>query len=346
MKNLDIDNQMLENIVKYAKNIEILDLTNCANLNSFIGKIIFENLKKLKTLILSGVNLVNDETLLELSNLINLKEIDLSLCKLITDEGLKHLANNKPNSICKINLSGLLRITNSGIKMLISKNLLSLNHLNLSILPQKFVDGSEFIDLICKCKNLQLLDISGMVNAQSDSMDMLTNSTFENLSHFNVSGINKINDTHIESLIQNYRVIEVIRASSCTLLSNSALDAILLNENEIKLKLFEINRTPLITDQKIEEVVKHFEPNFNVMRGTNLSWNLNNIGYRVPLKNIHFKKKDPKAKKGKKGGKGSKKKDDKNPIVQLEKMLEESKPKRIIDLFAVKKGKKGKKKKK
>jgi len=293
---------MLESIVKYAKNIEILDLTNCTNLTSSIGKILSENLKNLSILIMSGVNLINDETLQELSNLINLKEVDFSLCKLITDEGLISFAKNKPNSLCKLNLSGLFKITNSGLKEIISKNINTLHHLNLSILPQKNVDGSDFMDFIAKCKNLKFLDISGMINAQDSSIDTITNSTFENLVDFNVSGINKINDINIQNIINNFKTIEIIRASNCTLLSNMALDAIMQNENETKLKLFEINRTPLITDQKIEEVVNHFSPNFNVIRGTNIIWNLKNNGYRVPLKNIYFKKKDPKAKKGKKGG--------------------------------------------
>lgn len=344
MKNLDIDNSMLENILKHAKDIEILDLSNCTNLNADIGKIIAENLKNLQTLILSGVNLINDETLLALSNLQSLKEIDFSLCKLITDEGLINFAKNKPNTIFKLNLSGLFKITNNGLKEIIGKNISTLHHLNLSILPQKNIDGSDFMDLIPKCKSLRYLDISGMFNCQDGPIDVLANSQFENLVDLNISGINKISDLNIQSIINNYRSIEIIRASNCTQLTNMALDAIMMNENETKLKLFEINRTPLITDQKIEEVMKHFSPNFNVIRGTNVVWNLKNNGYRVPLKNIHFKKKDPKAKKGKKGG--GKKKDDKNPIVQLQKLLDESKPKRIIDLFAVKKGKKKGKKKK
>ena len=339
---MDIENYILENIVKYAKDIEILDLTNCTNLTSSIGKILFENLKNLNTLILSGVNLINDETLIDLSYLKNLKEIDFSLCKLITDEGLINFAINKPNTICKLNLSGLFKITNLGLKEIIEKNVGTLCHLNLSILPQKNVDGSNFMELIAKCKNLKYLDISGMLHAQEISLDLITNTRFENLVYLNVSGINKINDMNIHNLINNYKTLEIIRASNCSLLTNGALDAILKNDNETKLKLLEINRTPLISDQKIEEVVKFFAPNFNVIRGTNIIWNVKNNGYRVPLKNIFFKKKVPKGKKGKKGA--GKKKDDKNPIVQLQKILEEGAPKRIIDLFAIKKGKKGTKK--
>ncbi len=342
---MDIENRILENIVKHAKNIEILDLTNCTNLTSSIGKILFENLKNLNTLILSGVNLINDETLIELSYLKNLKEVDFSLCKLITDEGLINFAINKPNTISKLNVSGLFKITNLGLKKIIEKNINSLYHLNLSILPQKNVDGSDFMELITKCKNLKYLDISGMLNAQENFLDLFTNTHFEFLVYLNVSGINKINDLNIQNVINNYKIIEIIRASNCTLLTNLTLDAIMKNDNETKLKLLEINRTPLITDQKIEEVVKFYSPNFNVIRGTNIIWNLKNNGYRVPLKNIFFQKKESKGKKGKKGGKG--KKDDKNPIVQLQKILEETAPKRIIDLFGIKKkGKKGKKGKK
>lgn len=349
LKNLDLDNSIVENILKYTKNLEVLDLSNCNQLTEGIGKIIKENCPNLNTLILHGVNQISDSTLEELAKLKNLRELDLSLCKQITDDGLKFLAKGKKNTLGKIILTCLLKITNAGIKELIENNLESLVHITVNMMPQKTVDGSEFIDLIPKCKNLKYLDISGITNLQGGYLDQIFMSSFDFLKYLNVSGLAQIKDSHIQGCLAYSKSLEVIRASSCPLLTNSILDMIntmkqnLDETGQNKLKLLEINRSPLINDNKIEEVFANCAPNFKISRSTNQVWNMKNIGLKIPLFNKNYVKK---AKKGKKGAPKSKKNDDKNPINQLKKLLEESKPKRIIDLFSLKKGKKGKKSKK
>jgi hypothetical protein len=348
LKNLDLDNSTLENILKYAKKLEVLDLTNCTQLTSSIGKIIKEYCPNLNTLILHGVNHIDDSTLEELQHLPNLRELDLGLCKLITDQGLKFLAKGKLNGLGKIILTCLLKVTNSGLKELIANNLGSLNHITINMMPQKNVDGDEFFDLILKCKNLKYLDISGITNAQGSYLDQIFTNSFEFLKYLNISGLSQITDLHIQGCLAYIKSLEIIRASNCPLLTNTILDMINsmthdLAETENNLKLLEINRSPLINDNKIEEVFTNCAPNLKISRATNQVWNMKNIGLRIPLFNKNYVKK---AKKGKKGATKGKKNDDKNPVNQLKKLLEESQPKRVIDLFSVKKGKKAKKSKK
>jgi len=348
LKNLDLDNAILENILKFTNQLEILDLSNCNQLTADIGRIIRENCPRLNTLIIHGVNQVDDSTLEELSHLPNLRDLDLGLCKLVTDEGLKCLAKNKPNTLSKIIITCLLKITNAGIKELISNNVGSLIHLTVNMLPQKTVDGGEFFDLIQKCKKLKFLDFSGITNAQSGFLDQLFVQPLENMKYINVSGLTQLSDSHIQTSLINCKGLELIRASNCPLLTNAILELINglnqeINENENKLKLLEINRSPLIQDNKIEEIFSNCGATLKVNRATNVVWNMKNIGLKIPLFNKNYKKK---GKKGKKGGGKNKKNDDKNPVNQLKKLLEESKPKRVLDLFSLKKGKKGKKSRK
>lgn len=325
-----------------------MDLTNCIQLSAGLGKIIKDNCPNLNTLILHGVNQTDDLILEDLAHLQNLRELDLGLCKQITDDGLKSLAKAKPNMLGKIVLTCLFKVTNSGLKELIANNLNSLLHLIVNMMPQKSVDGSDFLELIPKCKNLNYLDISGLTNVPGAFLDQICMNAFDFLKYINLSGLTQITDSHIQGCLAYSKSLEIIRASNCPLLTNMILDMIGsmsqdISESENRLKLLEINRSPLINDNKIEEVFNNCAPNLKISRSSNQVWNMKNIGLRVPLFNSNYVKK---AKKGKKGAPKGKKNDDKNPVNQLKKLLEESKPKRVIDLFSVKKGKKGKKTKK
>lgn len=250
-----------------------------------------------------------------------------------------YLANNKPETISRIVITALPKITNIGLKELISKNNENLMHLTLSILPQKNLDGNLFMEIIHKCKKLNYLDISGITNTNIINLDSIFTAQYEYLKYINVSGINTVTDSHIQGCLMNCKSLEVLRTSNCGMLSNSILDSIISNGNELKLKVLEINRTPFITDGKIEEAMIILSPNLKIYRATNHVWNIKNNGYKVPLIAKGFVRKDPKAKKAP----AKNKNDDKNPVNQLKKLLEEAKPKMILDLFAAKKGKKGKK---
>jgi len=65
-----------------------------------------------------------------------LKDIDFSLCSLLTDEGIFKFCVNEPNTLTKINLSGLFRLTNAGLNKIISHHALSLTHIIISLLAQ------------------------------------------------------------------------------------------------------------------------------------------------------------------------------------------------------------------
>ncbi len=333
------DHHQLWQAIENAKHLEVLDLSNCYSLTANFGRILREKCQNLNTLILHGVSQTDDSTIYNISHIESLRELDLGLCRKLTDESLSNLAKNKPNTLRKLTLTGLLNITNSGIKKIISSNMETLIHLCLNILPQKSVDGQDFLELLPKCKNLVYLDISGIKYAQGMFLDLLFNQQIEFLKYINISGLAEITNVHLQTFLPICKNLEIVRASNCPLLTNSILDVIYainkenVSESENKIKILEINRSPLISDLKIEEVTSNFLPNLGINRATNQVWSMKNIGLKIPLFNKNYVKKP----KGKKASKGAKKNDDKNPINQLKKLLEESKPKRVIDLFIIRK---------
>ena len=143
------------------------------------------------------------------------------------------------------------------------------------------------------------------------------------LEFINISGIPSIADQTIITLLSSLNQLLSLRASSCVHLTNSILEYIL--NNETQLKVLELNRTPLITDDKIQECRTKKHPNLRIIRVTNIIWNTKNLGLKVPLMPKDYVK--PLLK-----GKTVKKNDDKNPVNQLKRILEETKPKKINDL--------------
>ena len=156
-----------------------------------------------------------------------------------------------------------------------------------------------------------------------------------------MSGCNKINDGDATSLLMNNRKLRILRLSNCTLLTNALLDYIEESSNE--LLLLEINRTPLITDAKIQSTIEKRKPNLRIIRVTNIVWSKKNYGLTVPYPSDNYVK--PTIKGAKKPP--AKKNDDKSPENQLMKLREEMKPKMIYEFFIQEPPKKkgGKKKK-
>ena len=104
----------------------------------------------------------------------------------------------------------------------------------------------------------------------------------------------------------------------------------------------ELNRTPKISDAKIEEFVEKKKPNMRIIRATNMVWSKKNLGMTVPYPSDNYVKPVIKGAK-----KAQKKNDDKSPEAQLIKLREEMRPKMIFEFFKQedKVKKKGKKKK-
>lgn len=177
-----------------------------------------------------------------------------------------------------------------------------------------------------------MLDISGCINFNSDSVSGLFGGGLELLESLNMSGIN-IADSCAISAINYNKNLKILRVSNCPGLTSSIIDTLM--SYECQLHLLEINRSKDIPDAKLEELVKKKYPNLRVIRSVNIffnAFNIKDLNLKVPLPASYHPKPNIKGKKP-----PAKKNDDKNPKNQLKKLEDEMKPKRITEMVYKKK---------
>ena len=336
LRNLDLSNYIVENIIKYTKNLEELDLSNCTGLKNGLLEIISEKGTNLKSLNLFNVSeAINDAGLINMGyKLQNLKSINLGRNYDITDKGIKGLLCHGIK-LNKLELTGNTKLTNEGIKNIFEFCSESLEDLTLNFLPKITDEGLADLK---KCKNLKNVEIMGL-NPACNTGDAL--SGLNKLITVNISGCSKVNDSNVNDIINgNSNSIRILRVSNCPLLTDNILNN--LNEKNTSLLVLEINRTKNITDAKINETVENHKPNLRIIRATNMEWSKKNLGLTVPYPSDNYVKPVIKGAK-----KAQKKNDDKSPEAQLIKLREEMRPKMIFEFFKQedKVKKKGKKKK-
>ena len=336
LRNLDLSNYIVENIIKYTKNLEELDLSNCTGLKNGLLEIIAEKGTNLKSLNLFNVSeAINDAGLINMGyKLQNLKSINLGRNYDITDKGIKGLLCHGIK-LNKLELTGNTKLTNEGIKNIFEFCSESLEDLTLNFLPKITDEGLADLK---KCKELKNVELMGL-NPACNTGDAL--SGLNKLITVNISGCSKVNDSNVNDIINgNSNSIRILRVSNCPLLTDNILNN--LNEKNTSLLVLEINRTKNITDAKINETVENHKPNLRIIRATNMEWSKKNLGLTVPYPSDNYVKPVIKGAK-----KAQKKNDDKSPEAQLIKLREEMRPKMIFEFFKQedKVKKKGKKKK-
>ena len=334
LRNLDLSNYIVENIIINCKTLEELDISCCTGLTSGLLGIIAEKGKNLINLNISNINGgINDAELINIGyKLKNLKSINLSNNLNVEDKGIKGLLCHGIK-LTSIDLSACLSLTNVGLQTLFEYTADTLENLYLNFLP-KITD--EALSGLSNCKLLKNIEIMGN---SSDIGGIV--SGLAKLVTANLSGCSKITDNDVNSIISNNGNLRILRVSNCTSLTNNILENII--EKPSQLMLLEINRTPAISDDKIKETMEKKKPNFRIIRATNIVWSKKNLGLTVPYPSDNYEK--PTFKGSKKPA--AKKNDDKSPENQLIKLREEMKPKMIYEFFQEKpKGKKKGKKKK
>jgi hypothetical protein len=336
LRNLDLSNYIVENIIKYTKNLEELDLSNCTGLKNGLLEIISEKGTNLKSLNLFNVSeAINDAGLINMGyKLQNLKSINLGRNYDITDKGIKGLLCHGIK-LNKLELTGNTKLTNEGIKNIFEFCSESLEDLTLNFLPKITDEGLADLK---KCKELKNVELMGL-NPACNTGDAL--SGLNKLITVNISGCSKVNDSNVNDIINgNSNSIRILRVSNCPLLTDNILNN--LNDKNTSLLVLEINRTKNITDAKINETVENHKPNLRIIRATNMEWSKKNLGLTVPYPSDNYVKPVIKGAK-----KAQKKGDDKSPEAQLIKLREEMRPKMIFEFFKQedKVKKKGKKKK-
>ena len=352
LRNLDLSNYMVENILQYAKEVEELDISNCTGLTKGLLEIIAEKGKNLTHLNIFNIPDAVDDFGLNIigKKLVNLKSINLGRNYKVTDKGIDGLLCHKQNDrivkeeesyyppllkLEKIEITNIPNLTNESAKIILQNTKDTLTDLTLNFLPKITAEGLE---LLKECKKLKNLEIMGL-SPKANTADLIQG--LSNLFTLNLSGCTLINDSNVIGILNSNPNLRILRLSNCTELTNNLIDQMLEKPNN--LLLMELNRTPKISDAKIEEFVEKKKPNMRIIRATNMVWSKKNLGMTVPYPSDNYVK--PNIKGVKKAA--PKKNDDKSPEVQLMKLREEIKPKMIFEFFkpAEKAKKKGGKKK-
>ena len=334
LKNLDLSNYIVENIIVNCKGLEELDISNCTGLASGLLDIISEKGKNLIDLNISNLNGgINDLELINIGyKLKNLKKLNISRNLNVSDKGIKGLLCHGIK-LSSIDLSACLSLTNIGFQTLFEYTADTLEDLYLNFLPKITDEGLSGLSNCKILKNLEIMGNSSDVGGLIGGLSKLVTA--------NLSGCSKITDNDVNSIIGNNGNLRILRVSNCTALTNNILENIVEKPNQVM--LLEINRTPSITEDKIKDTVEKKKPNFRIVRATNIVWSKKNLGLTVPYPSDNYQK--PMIKGAKKPP--AKKNDDKSPENQLMKLREEMKPKMIYEFFQEKPKakKKGKKKK-
>jgi hypothetical protein len=352
LRNLDLSNYMVENILQYAKEVEELDISNCTGLTKGLLEIIAEKGKNLTHLNIFNIPDAVDDFGLNIigKKLINLKSINLGRNYKVTDKGIDGLLCHKQNDrivkeeesyyppllkLEKIEITNIPNLTNESAKIILQNTKDTLTDLTLNFLPKITAEGLE---LLKECKKLKNLEIMGL-SPKANTADLIQG--LSNLFTLNLSGCTLINDSNVIGILNSNPNLRILRLSNCTELTNNLIDQMLEKPNN--LLLMELNRKTKISDAKIEEFVEKKKPNMRIIRATNMVWSKKNLGTTVPYPSDNYVK--PNIKGVKKAA--PKKNDDKSPEVQLMKLREEIKPKMIFEFFkpAEKAKKKGGKKK-
>ena len=352
LRNLDLSNYMVENILQYAKEVEELDISNCTGLTKGLLEIIAEKGKNITHLNIFNIPDAVDDFGLNIigKKLVNLKSINLGRNYKVTDKGIDGLLCHKQNDrivkeeesyyppllkLEKIEITNIPNLTNESAKIILQNTKDTLTDLTLNFLPKITAEGLE---LLKECKKLKNLEIMGL-SPKANTADLIQG--LSNLFTLNLSGCTLINDSNVIGILNSNPNLRILRLSNCTELTNNLIDQMLEKPNN--LLLMELNRTPKISDAKIEEFVEKKKPNMRIIRATNMVWSKKNLGMTVPYPSDNYVK--PNIKGVKKAA--PKKNDDKSPEVQLMKLREEIKPKMIFEFFkpAEKAKKKGGKKK-
>jgi hypothetical protein len=256
-----------------------------------------------------------------LGKLQSLEELNTSRCLNVTDIGMLSLVSAKLK-LKKLNISSMIQLTSKSVNLMIASLINSIEDLDISLLKQKDINQSA-VSSISKCSLLTHVNLAGMNIDDATCLNGLTS-----LQSVNISSIPGVTDDFAIGII--HLKVKVLRMSNCLNLTNELLDHILRME-KCNLFLLEINRTPKITDDMINNCLEKYSPNLRIIRSTNIIWDPQNIGLKIPLKPIDFEK--PFLKGMKKVTK--KKPNDKNPIAMYEKFLKENTKKTVLDYFKV-----------
>ena len=155
-----LTDEVVARISFHCKNLEFLDMSLCYKITDE-GVKSFQQLRKLKGLVLSGCNNVRDDGIeTSLTDLSELKYLDLSCCYLLTNHLLRYGISSLKSLFC-IFLNNCKRVDDGGIHYMAS-NCPQLRTIEIENCNQVTCKG--LISISAYCKHLKVLNLNGIEN--------------------------------------------------------------------------------------------------------------------------------------------------------------------------------------
>nr|CAG8579507.1 2370_t:CDS:2 [Entrophospora candida] len=218
-----ITSKLLCSLFPNTPNLIKIDLYNCFNVNDKVVEVISESCRGLIELRIFGCTKVSDKSMAFLKRCRQLRELDIGYCIKVTSKGLKILIDNCPNLISLSFINSIRFEVDSLIPLGPDfKNFekLFLSYCNIS-------DGF-IVSIVPFLTKLRVLDLGHcLLKLTSDTVEMI------------VTSCPNIEELHI----------------SCSGIDEKGIK--LIRKNLENLKCIDLSRCRMITDELVEDLVKH-----------------------------------------------------------------------------------------
>ena len=282
ISNCKIGNFGLQQISKHCSNLTWIDLSNGGKLLSSSLNKLFENCKKLETLILKDCTQINDSAFENLP--FSISNIHLIGCESLKDSTLNFITE-KCLKLHSFSISSKF-ITDNGMTKLLNK--FSTNLTQIELKDCELITDKTLITMINECSNLEILNLSGTKQLTDQGFSKTTNEIFPFLRQLDLSFNINISDQTLTRISKNCLFLEKLNFSHCDI-TDSSLIPILKNCTNLN-QLFLSKCTKLTKDS-----FERFPMQISGLHlyGTNISenWNIQtnllelNISYCLQLTN-------------------------------------------------------------
>ncbi|RXM36684.1 F-box/LRR-repeat protein 13 [Acipenser ruthenus] len=208
--------------ISECRNLQDLNLSECASINDEIMRLILEGCPALLYLNLSYTNVTNG-TLRMLSRCcLNLQYLSLAYCRKFTDKGLQYLATGKGcHKLIYLDLSGCTQMSVDGFKN-IAVGCSELQHLEINDMPT--LTDKCILAIVSECQNLQTVSLQDSTHLSDSAFKALAEAA--KLTKIKIRGNNRMTDASWKSFCKSSPCLCHIYAADCQKITDISLKAI------------------------------------------------------------------------------------------------------------------------
>ena len=246
--NWSFDNHCLGIIAKYNSQLEVVSISNCAQINDIGISYLSSSSASLTDLNISSCNLITNKGLCDLfQHCHRLEVINLSKIKGVKDKTIENMVKNCPR-VKALNLSSISKLTNLSVIAI-----MKLQYLEEFSTSDNQLNDPLLFDLSLSCKRLRKLTVNGGPQLHDSSiLHLLLHSL--SLSDLHLFHCPFITSKAVESVHRYGKNIRVLSFISCQSIDDSSLPLLGLTSS---LKTLHIN-CPLISSSSLHSFSNSF----------------------------------------------------------------------------------------